>query len=320
MVKKNYQCSEPDLYTTCRLIWLLVVEHIAKLGAYKAKYTLDMANDNLTLIKTVELMPTYGERKVNIKSSMKSIDSEQSDAILFFKQLKGYIKEAYADNKTLCDAQITEAGQSNFDKVVRGDWREVKGLYSAMTRFVENYRTDLTDKGYLPADFGTRLTTSQSAFKAAHQTYKSDSETVPDTSEARTIANNDLKARAMSVLADAQIAFADDKRIAQKFVWNTVITEVRGVKPAGLIGGITDAHTEGGLQTAVVRIPALNKTATTDNKGRYDLSPLPIGTHDIEFSAEGYETLVIKREIKLSVMGRLNVALVPVASLVAVGG
>ena len=187
----------------------------------------------------------------------------------------------------------------------------MRGLYTAMNRFVQNYQEVLVNEGYMSADFLTRLQKSQAAFEAAHQTYKADSDTVPDTSDTKTIASNDLKTRAMVVLGDGQIIYTNDKATAQKFVWSTILAEVRGAKPTGLGGTVTDAVTKGPLSIATVRIIELDIIVTTDAQGRYEFPSLPIGTYTFEYTAEGYETQIVKeRTIKLSVMGRLNVALV----------
>lgn len=127
-----------------------------------------------------------------------------------------------------------------------------------MARFVQNYEAILTKDGYMPADFLTRLQKSQATFDVVHQTFKADSESVPDTADAKISANNDLKARAVAVLADGQIANADDKATAQKFVWNTILTEVRGAKPAGLGGTLTDSVTKLFSQLEMVFFTTLN--------------------------------------------------------------
>jgi hypothetical protein len=316
MINRNYSCGEADLYTICRIIWLLCLEHLDKLANYKSKYTADYANDNLALIKTIEALPSYNVRTEAVKNSFKDVGTEQSDAGVFFKQLKGYIKETYLNDKTLCAAQIMEAGQSNFEKMTKNDWREAKGLYTAMVNFVQKYQEDLMNKGYMPKTFLARLQSSQSGFLAAHQSYETNSSAAPDAAEAKIIANNDLKTQAMAFLADGQIVFADDKTMAQKFVWATIQADVRGTKPTGVGGFITDAVTEAPLSIATATIAKLDKTVSADDKGHYELSPLSPDTYSIEFKAEGYETQVVKeKDVKSSVMGRLNIALVPIAKV-----
>jgi hypothetical protein len=313
MVSRNYECSQPDLYTLCRLIWLLCRQHIVKFGAYKSKYTIAFIDDNLALIKTAEGLSSYATHAETAKSSLKNVGAEQSDAAIFFKWIKGYIKEAYADDKTLYDAQIIEAGQSNFSKVTRGDWREVSGLYDAMVRFVQTYQTDLMTKGYMPSDFPDRLKASQTSFNAAHENYKTDSAGTANTTEAKIIANNELKNKAAAALADGQIIFAADEKTADRFVWATILAEVRGARPSGLGGTITNAETKDAIGTASISITALDKTVATNDKGQYEFPTLPVGACTVEFKAEGYEPQTVKdRDIKLGVMGRLNIALVPI--------
>ena len=106
------------------------------------------------------------------------------------------------------------------------------------------------------------------------------------------------------------ILFLDDKKTADKFVWTTVLTEVQGTRPSGVGGTITNAETKEAIGTASATIVALDKTVTTNDKGQYEFPTLPVGRCTVEFKAEGYEPQTVKdRDIKLGVMGRLNMAL-----------
>jgi TonB-dependent receptor len=62
--------------------------------------------------------------------------------------------------------------------------------------------------------------------------------------------------------------------------------------PTGtLTGNISNAATRNLLEGARVEVPALGLTAYTDNTGRYVISDVPAGTHDVTASYTGLDTL-----------------------------
>ena len=314
MVSPNYSCSEAELYKICRIIWLLCQEHLSAFAAYKNKYVLAWVISNLDLIKTVEALDGHEARRAPVRDMRSDLDTEKADASVFFKYLKGYVKEAYKSDNTLYEAQLTEAGEPYYNKIKKGDWKEVKGLYTSMVAFVNKYQTVLGKEGYMAQDFATRLLNKQGTFEAAFQTWTDGRAGTSEGRDTKVTGNNDLKNRAVEVLADGQVIFSDNKTLAQKFVWSTIQAEVRGPKPAGVGGKVTDSVTEAPLSIGTATITALDMTVNIDKEGRYTFSPLPVGTYPIIFKAEGYQTLIVEaRDVKADVIGRLNVALVPIA-------
>ena len=119
------------------------------------------------------------------------------------------------------------------------------------------------------------------------------------------------------MLGDGQKVFYDNKIIAQKFVWATLLTAVRGVKPTGLGGKVIDGVKESPLSIATATIPSLGLTVGCDKDGRYQFPALTEGVYTLEFKADGYKTLVVEqRTVKAGVKGRLNVALEAIATAV----
>jgi hypothetical protein len=307
MINSNYNCTQTELYKACRFIWLLCQQYLTAFADYKVNYTAAYIAENLALIQTVESSDDHDARTTPVKDLRKEFLAERTDAIDFWKQLKGYCETAFKGDTVLRDAMYGEAGQGYYDKITGGSWSEVAGLLSAMIPFVQNRKDVLMQKGFMPASFLTRLEENQTGFAAAYQTWKTQNETVSPATETRIIANNDLKNRAMEVLADGQRALIKDKANAQKFVWSAILTEIRGPKPTGLAGKVTDVATKGGIANATVTIVELNLTATTDKDGRYEFTVLSEGSYTIDIKATGYQTLVVeKRAVKGGMKGRLN--------------
>jgi hypothetical protein len=293
MINSNYSCTQAELYKACRFIWLLCQQYLTAFADYKSNYTTAYISENLALIQSIESTDNHEARK--------------TPAIDFWKQLKGYCETAFKADTVLRDAMLGEAGQGYYDKITGGSWSDVAGLLSAMIPFVQNRKDILMEKGFMSAAFLTRLEENQATFKTAYDAWKAQNETVSPATETRITANNDLKNRAMEVLADGQRALIKDKGNAQKFVWTSILSEIRGTRPTGLGGKVTDAATKDGLANATVTIVEPNLTATTDKDGRYEFTALAEGTYTIEIKVTGYETLVVdKRAIKGGIKGRLN--------------
>lgn len=185
-----------------------------------------------------------------------------------------------------------------------------------MVPFVQTRKDELTQKAYMSASFLPRLEVHQIKFNTAHQVWKTETNATTPATEAKIVANNDLKNRAFEVLSDGKLALIKDKTNAQKFVWATILTQIRGVKPTGLGGKVTIQDGKKGIGIATVHIPSLGLTATCDKDGRYEFPTLTEGVYTLEFKAEGYHTLVVAdREVKTGVKGRLNVELEPMMAM-----
>lgn len=311
MANSNYSCSQSELYTTCRNGWLYCQQYLSEFADYKGKYTPQFIAENFALINTVESMSDFDARTAPVKDLRKDLLDEKSMISVFYKHLKGYVIEAYKGDKTVLDAMYTEMGEAYYEKMNAKSWTDVSGLISAMVSFVKKYSVVLKEKGYMPDSFLTRLEETQASFKAAHESWQTEFKAAPDATESKILANNDLKSRLMSMLADGQAVFSENKALAQKFVWTTILASVRGTKPTGLSGQVLDKVTEAPLSMATITIETLNKSVTCDKNGRFQLLLPNANKQTIVVKAEGYQTLVIAdRDIKAGVIGRLNVGLV----------
>ena len=314
MVLSNYNCSQPELYTTCRNAWLLCQQYLTNFTEYKNKYQATFISENLALISTVEAIDDHEARTAPIKDLRKELVAEKSDVAAFYKHLKGYVSEAFGTDKTVCEGMYTEMGQTFAEKLSNGNWTDVAGLFSAMIPFVKTYRTILSEKGYMPDSFLTRLETKQTLFTTVFQSWKNQNAETPSATEAKIVANNDLKTRVMAMLSDGQTVFAKDKTTAQKFVWTTILTSVRGIKPSGFSGKITDAANDKPISSAIAMIESLDKPVECDKNGRYEILNPISDKCNIIFKAEGYETLILtEKEVKSGVISRLNVSLKAIA-------
>ncbi|MBL7815904.1 MAG: carboxypeptidase-like regulatory domain-containing protein [Saprospiraceae bacterium] len=308
MANSTYGCTQSELYTTCRNAWLLCQQFLKEFSDYKSKYSVAFITDNLALISSIEAMDDFAARRAPIKELRKSLMAEKSDALTFYVRLKGYVSEAYQGDKTILDANYTEMGQSFYEKLNANSGSDVRSLMSAMVPYVRMHKAELMEKGYMPLSFLTQLEEKKASFDAAHQVWKDEFENKPDATSAKIEANNDLKARVMAMLSDGQAVFCNNKSLAQKFVWSTLLADVRGVKPTGFSGKITDKATEAPLSIVTIFIESLNLTVSCDKNGRYQFVVPTSGKLTLVIKAEGYRTIVLEdQDVKVGVMRRLNI-------------
>ncbi|HNX00756.1 MAG TPA: carboxypeptidase-like regulatory domain-containing protein [Candidatus Cloacimonadota bacterium] len=73
-----------------------------------------------------------------------------------------------------------------------------------------------------------------------------------------------------------------------------------------LTGKVTDCENRP-LAYVNVTIPELQIGSQTDSKGKYTITEIPIGTHDFQFLAIGYEKQIIPIEIKHNQIKRIDI-------------
>jgi TonB-dependent receptor len=83
-------------------------------------------------------------------------------------------------------------------------------------------------------------------------------------------------------------------RAARFLLWQAALIgiafSVSAAQLSVLAGNVSNSATGTGLQGARIEIPALGLTALTDNTGRYVMSNVPTGTHEVTASYIGLET------------------------------
>ena len=77
-----------------------------------------------------------------------------------------------------------------------------------------------------------------------------------------------------------------------------LVSSSRAAEPAALTGTVSNTATGNLLEGAKVDIPALALAAFTDNTGRYVLSPVPPGTHELVISYIGLDS--IRRQVTVA--------------------
>jgi Carboxypeptidase regulatory-like domain len=309
MATTNFNCALPDLADTVRLGFFEYEQYQDRFAAHKfSKYTPTFGAESNTMLQEFVAMEDFQAFSKRLETAREAYYGEVKSVAGLFKTLKSYINELSSD-KTVINNYYKDAGQQLFNDLSANNLDQNDKLLSTMMRFVAANQTDLTAKD-LPAAFAQQLKDKQAALKTTNKAWLDTKEAASAASEAKVSKGNDLKNRLADIFLDAQRIFQEEKDIAKKFVWDTILTKVRGVREAGVGGKVTLKGDKKGVAGITVSIVSLNLSVVTDEQGRYEHAPLPEGVYDLDIKGDGFKPLVIeKRVVKSGVIGRLNIEL-----------
>lgn len=311
MTPSNFGCSFSDLGDVNRLGWFEYQQYESRFTAHKpSKYTPAYLEESMVIHQAFLKMDDYQAHAKVIQAARDVFVNEVKSVNPLFKTLKNYIGELTKDKNELANL-IKDAGQQLFDNRGVTILEDNDKLLSTMIRFIQANQAALLAKD-LPSNFIGQLKDKQANLAATNKAWLDEKNASSAASDTKTIAGNEIKNRLSDMFLDARTIFVEEKEIAKKFVFDTFLAKVRGAKDAGISGKILDKVSEKAVANITVAIPALGISVVSDADGRYELSPIPEGKHDIEVKGEGFKPLLIeKRVVKPSVIGRLNIELEP---------
>ena len=312
MTLSNFNCSFSNLGDIYRLGMFEYQQYRSRFAAHKpSKYTLAYEDESAALLQAFLIMDDNQAHEKAIQTARAVYVSAVKGVDALFKTLKNFTREL-SDDKTVQDNLFKDAGQQLLNDRGENNLADNDKVLGAMIRFVQNNQAALLAKD-LPADFVSQLQDKQAQLATTNKAWLDEKEAGSAASDAKTIAGNALKTRLAAMFLEAQTIFQEEKEIAKKFVWDTLLVKVRGVRDAGIGGKVTHKVTEKGVGNVTLFIPLLNLTVVSDADGRYELSPLPAGTYNIEVTCAGFKPLIIEgRVVKAGVVGRLTIVLEPV--------
>jgi flagellar motor protein MotB len=311
MTPSIFGCSFSDLADTYRLGMFEYQQYRNRFTAHKpSKYTLAYDEESSALLQAFLIMDDYQAHEKAIQAARAVYVGEVKGVDALFKLLKSFTRELSSD-KTTQDNLYKDAGQQQLNDRGENNLADNDKVLGTMGRFVQSNQAALLAKD-LPADFVTQVQDKQAQLAKTNKAWLDEKEAGSVASDVKTSAGNALKTRLSDLFLEAQTIFQAEKEIAEKFVWNTHLTKVRGVKDAGIGGKVTHKVTEKGVGNATISIPLLNLSIVSDATGRYELSPLPAGTYTIEVTCDGFKPQVIEgRVVKTGIIGRLAIVLEP---------
>lgn len=307
MISANFNCTSTDLADVFRRAGFEYQEQQPRFAAYKpSKYPPQYEEENARLLQAFLNMPDPESFSKQIQAAREIYLNNVKGVSGLFKTLKNYIDELTTDKAKRVNL-YKDAGQQLFDDRRENDLNDNVKVLNAMVRFVQTNQTDLAAKD-LSADFVQQLKDKQTSLATTNAAWLAERAAAGVAGDAKNTAGNALKVRMSDMFLDAQSIFQYEKEIAKKFVFDALLAKVRAGRNASLIGKTLNKATEKGIGNITLSIASLNLSVVSGDDGRFDLSPIPAGTYDIEAKGEGFKTVLIaKRVIKAGVVGRLTI-------------
>lgn len=306
-------CSFQDLGDASRYSWQMCDHDQVLFFNFKNKYTKVYIHGHIDSVQLFLDLTSYNSQLQISKDARQAFYKERNSLIDLFLFTKGYNIEIETDKEKLKTLN-KDAGQQVYDAMNPTMWKDIDALANAMLSYIPKHEKGLLAGG-MPADFVKRIENNRAALLTAYEFLGVKEEEAKAATTARTLAGSELKAFVVAMFKDAQLVFRDDKETAKKYVWEAVLTRVRGPKETGFGGKITSEGAKTALANATITIPALNLSVVSDAEGKYKFSSLAVGTYDLEITCAGYEKKIVSaKDVKANIMGRLNIELVALAA------
>ena len=217
----EYNCTQPELYSTVRLMLSNYTANLADFTGYKAKYTAPFGAALATAVDSAEALPDKETRDAvaeTLRTELVTLNAKCCDN---WQRLKGYITEVFTPEslKTNLDA----AGARNYSDALNQNWEKAVEMNVQANAFIAANTVKLDGGGLnMPAGFPLTYKTDAKAFSDKYEEYKPATETTVATTD-KINANNSVFHQAMDVCADGQIIYRLDAVKSKLFTWSEII-------------------------------------------------------------------------------------------------
>jgi len=289
--KKNYSCSQQDLYSVLTTLWDNYQKDLADFTAYKASYTAAKAAAAKAAIKAAKKLPDDQARTAEAEQLRIKLAKAADTVIGNFLQTKGYINGVFTEE--FRKANYEKAGQKYYRKANEEDWESVSGMGTSMNNYVADNLTLLQDGGNnMPAGFEVTVDGNVEAFELLYEDFKSASETSVATA-AKIKANNACYLTARDMMDDAQVIYRKKHEYAERYIFDRILDMINP-KVAGMKGTILHGSTNEGLAGCDIKMQQENKEAihtTSDEEGNYAQTGIESGTYTVTITKANFETV-----------------------------
>ena len=305
MTIPTYSCTQQELYSISKLAWNSCTQHLADFTAFKPRYDATFITDQERLISNAETLPDDQARSSVAEAQRIQLTDLADKCLANWQKLKRYIADAFPTN--LQKPELEQAGQDYYSKAGNYNWDSIQGLLTSGQEYITNKQTTLEANNNMPPTFATDFATDKDAFNTLHRTFLDSEETARQGTATKIEANNTVHANLMSMLLDGQEIFRNDQAVRKQFVFSDLLYLIRGAGVAGLRGTVTNQADGVAIPNVAVSIAGTNKRTTTDDQGKYTITPVPAGTYNFIFDAPGFQQQIIEaQEIKTGTVSTLK--------------
>ncbi len=303
-VKTVFNTSFDALYEGCDQLAINVLEELAAMSAFKAKYTAPNIAAFQAQIEAARVMPDDEQRTAAHElMRIDLVSYVDTNVKTHMGDLRLYIRDAYENPETR-DVQLATAGFNDLDRALKYNWEVLRTMLQKANTFVTNNTAALLANDNMPVGFPALLTTDKGKIDTHVPEFLNARENAAQGTQEKVIASNEIYAIAISICEDGQHVFANNPAKQKQFVWEAIQEIVTPPGKAGLKFDVKDSDTSEPIKSVVVKIkmegnPPL--TATTDENGKGSFDNLPAGDYTGTVELLGYVTLNISVTITTGV-------------------
>lgn len=310
-MKPLYSCAQQVLYTICRTAWNACSNHLTVFGAHKPIYTAAYIADKNVAIEAAASLPNAPARSGDSQIYHVHLFECRDNCLEAYLSLTTYIMDAFPAAEY--EIRLNVAGQSFYEGARKQNWKSVKSLVDAASKFITDNTVTLSDNLNMPATFPAAFEAARSAFAVQYQLYLDEENSRGEMTANKIKANNGIYTALKVMLKDGKVRFLKNKAIKKQFTYAHLHYLASGVGTSGIKGYIVDANTDLPISGVEISIPKKRRTLNTDKDGHYEILQIAAGTYKAKFSKEGYQPITMDAlEIKLGTISSLNLIMVPI--------
>jgi hypothetical protein len=286
-VKRLYSgISDTKMFNEAQTIHNLLDDDLADFTAKDAAFNLDFLEDFQTKINDCIAFKTDETYMDEVEQLTKNVMQAWENCKNYFQDMKYYIEKAFPNDPAIHK-------QFGYD-----DYRDMSRLQDKVVPFMESLKKKAADN--MPALLAAGMTAAQidqinllkNAFNAANGTQDEAIKRRLELTQMRIELNNSLWKILQQINKLSKAVYRGNYAKLQQYLLPAAGTNEREF--LALTGTVLNASNNEPIEDALVELPALSLTATTDATGRYGFTQeIPAGPTLLRVSASGFITFEV---------------------------
>lgn len=303
MIKNNYNCTQAELYAVARTGWKSYDEQLAFFGAYRGYYDAAYGTAALGEVEAAASLQDDQARYAQTEVLRIQASGKAAECLANWQTLKRYISTSYPEAEV--KPRLEEAGGVRYEKAANQNWDELIQMNTQAIQFLGIHAAELQAGNNMPATFVAKYTTAADEVKVLVQDFINSEELGKESTSEKITRNNALYAKLIQMFKDGQEIFRGNEAVRDQFVFETVLGLISGAGTAGLRGIVRDSN---GMPLIGVMMSVAGKTinATTDNEGKYKLTPMASGDYIVTAVKAGYTSVEQVKTVEVGVVSTLD--------------
>lgn len=232
-IKKNYPCTQAELYAVGAIAWESCREHLFPAGgetksfsAFKAIYTDAYVNGKIQAIIGAEDLPDEDTRSDEHETQKILLGQKALECTTKWKGLKRYIEAAFTEE--FWQTKLEAAGANFYEKAAHDNWEMVEALMNDGSNFIAANIQTLLANNNMPNVFQAEFDSLKTQFDVIYLLFKDKQQDAEEKAQAKIVANNAVYDDLTVMLKDGQFIFNANPALRERFVFAQVLHLVRG--------------------------------------------------------------------------------------------